>query len=311
MATTLTDIITDVAQKASIDTQNQVNMNNLIRWVNNTLDDVCQAYPWPWLHERYVFPSVVDITGTVGSVSVDCTNGSNVVTGTGTSFTAAYVGRFIQFSSSNDWYKITAVSSTTSLTIETEYAPATEASMDFRVRKVNYDLPTDMTRIIDIRQSRTPAKLVSVDVRTFDMFSPLTTSVGNPRAYYVWAYNNPSSLTGQNYAVTLFPVPDQAMIFEVRYIKRPPQLSAGTDIPAIPQIFADILVTGTLVHAYQWQNSPNTGGQKQQFKDALKDLIGKMPQTEDNVDIIQACDTVPGPMQIVPFPSQYGYPYSY
>lgn len=311
MSLTLNEVITDVAQKAGIDTQNQVNMNNLIRWVNLTQDTVCQAYPWDFLHERTVLTSVVDTTGTAVTDVADCTLASTTVTGTGTAFAATDVGRYIQFSSSNDWYKITARASTTSITIETGYAMATETAMTYTVRTFSYDLPTNMARIIDIRQFRTPAKLVPVDTRTFDSFQPLSSSTGNPRAYYVYSYNNSQSLTGQNYAVSFYPVPSLAMLFDVRYIRRPPQLSVGTDISVIPQIFANVLITGTLVHVYQWMNSPNTGGQKKQFEQEIKEMLNKMPPTEDMSHVLQACDSASSPSQVVPFPSQYGYPYSY
>ena len=311
MALTLTEIITDTAQKAGIDTQNQVNMNNLIRWVNMTQDTVCQAYPWAFLHERTTLTSVVDTAGVAATNVAACTLASTTVTGTGTSFAATDVGRFIQFSSSNDWYKITARASTTSITLETGYAMATEADMTYTIRTFSYDLPTNMARVIDIRQFRSPAKLVPVDTRTFDSFQPLSSSTGNPRVYYVYSYNNSQSLTGQNYAVSFYPVPSVAMLLEVRYVRRPPQLSVGTDISVIPQIFANVLVTGTLVHVYQWMNSPNTGGQKKQFEQEIKDMLNKMPQTEDMDHVLQACDMSPGPGQVVPFPSQYGYPYSF
>lgn len=307
MALTLTDIIEDVCQKTSIDKLNQSSINNLIRWVNQAQDDVCMAYPWLFLHERTTLTTVVDTEGS-STITVSATLASGTITGTGTSFASTDVGRFIQFESSNDWYKITAVASSTSLTVSPVYALATDTVMDFTIRTVSYDLPDDCQRVFDVRQYRTPVKLVALDTRTFDMLMPLQTDSGNPTSYHIYTYNNPQSLTGQNMSLVLNPIPSAVMLIEVRYIKRPPQLSVGTDISVIPQIYSKILITGTLVHAYQWINSPNTGGQAQQFKEELARMKGQMPQTEDMVHVIRACDDGNDGPTNIPYPSQYGNP---
>lgn len=309
MALTLTEIIDDVCAKASIDKQNQASMTNLIRWVNIVNNDICNRFAWPWMNSRTTISTVVDTEGT-SAITVACTQSLGTLTGTGTTFVSTDVGRFIQFSSSNDWYKITAVASTTSATIEPVYALTTESGMDFTIRTFTYDLPSDLKTMFDVRQYRSPQKLVQVDTRTFDTLIPDQTSTGSPRVYTLYTYSNPTSVTGQQYAIGFYPIPSAAMVIEVRYLRKPPSLSVGTDISIIPSNYQHLLIDGTLVHAYQWTNNPSTGGQKKVYEDGIKQMKSEMPPSLDLQHVIQAVDQGgynPSPVQ---YPSQYGWPYN-
>ena len=306
MPLTLDNIIDDTCQKASIDRQNQQNITNLIRWVNIVQSDICNRYAWPWLTSRTQVTSVIDKT----AGTVDATLGSTTVSGTTTSFASTDVGRFIQFSSSNDWYRISAQSSGTSLTLETAYAPATETGMTYTIRTFSYNLPNDVRQVFDVRQFRTPMKLVPLDTRYLDLLRPNQTATGNPRGYFLYVYNNPQSATGQNYAISFEPIPSVAMVIEIRYLIRPPSLSAGTDISVIPSNYQHLLIDGTLVHAYQWQGNPSTGGQKQVYEAGINQMKNEMPQSADIQHILQPIDQLSSNLNPVPFPAEYGFPYS-
>ena len=127
----------------------------------------------------------------------------------------------------------------------------------------------------------------------------------------MFTYSNPQSITGQQYAVTFEPVPSEAMVMEVRYLRRPPALSVGTDISIIPSNYSQLLIDGTLVHAYQYQNNPSTGGQKQVYEAGIEQMKKDMPQSVDIQHIIQAVDDTSGQISPVPFPQQYGNPWAF
>lgn len=62
--------------------------------------------------------------------TITATNGSTTITGSGTTFTLAMVGRYLKVNTAagdGNWYRITGFSSTTSLTIENKYDGATAA----------------------------------------------------------------------------------------------------------------------------------------------------------------------------------------
>ena len=68
---------------------------------------------------------------TTGTVSI--TNDTATVTGSGTTFTAAMVGRFIKVNADGFWYKITAFTSTTVITIEDTYQGTTVSGGAFTI----------------------------------------------------------------------------------------------------------------------------------------------------------------------------------
>lgn len=79
------------------------------------------------------------VTGTV-----TVTNGSQTITGSGTTFTAKMVGQWFQTTDGTDenWYKISAFTSATSLSLENVYLGASGGTKAFRIGQVP-DLPEE------------------------------------------------------------------------------------------------------------------------------------------------------------------------
>jgi len=73
--------------------------------------------------------SVADYT--TGTVTL--TNGSKAVTGSGTTFTAAMVGRYIQGSTDKYWYKIASYTNATSITLEKNFGGITVAGESYTI----------------------------------------------------------------------------------------------------------------------------------------------------------------------------------
>lgn len=78
--------------------------------------------------------------------TIIATNGSTTITGAGTTFTAAMVGRYFQVNDvtgDGNWYRITGFTSTTALTIENKYDGATTSGKNFVIAEI-FSLPEDM-----------------------------------------------------------------------------------------------------------------------------------------------------------------------
>jgi len=71
---------------------------------------------------------------TTGSVTV--TNNSATVTGAGTTFTAAMVGRWFQTTNDQFWYRIAGFTSTTVITLESVFEGTTGAAQDYTIGEV-------------------------------------------------------------------------------------------------------------------------------------------------------------------------------
>ena len=301
---TLDTILNEVFERASIDKLVQNHITLGIRWVNLTLQDISSRQAWPWLHDRETITTVVDKT----AGTVDATLASGTIAGTTTAWAATDVGRYIQFSSSNDWYKITAVASATSATISPVYAPATETGMTYTIRSLRYALSTDVDRVYDIRQYRSATKLIQVDTRDWDRLLPNQNQTGNPRYYSLFEYQTPASSTGQQWAIELQPSPSAAMLLEVRSIRKIVELGAGTAVPSLPAKWHPVLVDGATYLAYLWANSPNAAGMKAIYERGIQLMKDESSPSEDLQLVLQPWDGVGGSSRFAAFPSEFEQP---
>lgn len=81
---------------------------------------------------------------TTGTIAV--TNGSATVTGSGTTFTAAMVGRYLQITAATGdglWYKVSGYGSATSITLENYYQGTTVSGVAYQVAEA-FGLPEDL-----------------------------------------------------------------------------------------------------------------------------------------------------------------------
>ncbi len=81
---------------------------------------------------------------TTGTVSVS--NGSAIVTGSGTTFTASMIGRYFQITSATGdglWYKVSGFTSATSITLENFYQGTTVGTVNYQVAEA-FGLPEDL-----------------------------------------------------------------------------------------------------------------------------------------------------------------------
>lgn len=199
MALTYSNLETEVYEQTGLDSNSQTRVD---RWLNAAQNDICSRWPWTFMFGRETVVTVVDKTA--GTVSV--TAGATTVTGVSTAFASTDVGSFIQFQGENDWYLISAVTPTTTLTIATAYAQTANLSAGtYIIRKFFYSLSSAADRIIDIRNWSTPVKLVQIDPRTLDSVVPLMPATGNTYAYVAYGVDSSG-----NIQITPYPFPSNA-----------------------------------------------------------------------------------------------------
>lgn len=119
-----------------------------------------------------------------------------------------------------------------------------------------YSLPADMVTMRSIRNTDLDQEMVAVDLRDIDRASH--TSTGAPFAYAMNAAN-----------VQLYPVPDQAYPFEIRYWKLPADLVADGDTPVIPADYHRMLWYWACAEAYWSEDDGATGAQWEQRYNTL------------------------------------------
>ena len=117
--------------------------------------------------------------------TVDVTNGSATVTGNSTVWTSAMVGRKIRIASENAYYRIKAVGSGTSLTLEVLYQGTTKTlalgtNPAYSIYKDEYRLPADCDAYKIMRQIENAQALTSIEATAFDIYEPSPQAEGSP-----------------------------------------------------------------------------------------------------------------------------------
>ena len=297
--------VQEVGSQLRLDVTQSTQKTLCQRWLNQTQKEIWEADNWWFSQERAVVQTIVDKTA--GTVSVN--SGAATVTGVSTSFTSVDVGAFIQFSTSNDWYKITAVASATSLTIETNYVASTNLSAGtYTLRQMFYSMPSDCERILDARQTITPDYIEPVYFRDFDIFRANPSTTGNPTMMLVYGLNSSNVMK-----VTLYPFPSAIENIEVRYKKNAVDLSADTDTSLIPTKWSDtVMVDGAIARGltYLSTSDPKYLPVQQmvysRYKLGLRDMLNERDPDQAYHPIIDNRDkrrNTYGP--ILPF--KYGY----
>lgn len=113
-----------------------------------------------------------------GTVSV--TNNSTTVTGSGTTFTSAMVGRKIRVNTDNAYYRISAFVSATEITLEAPYQGSTDSGLSYSIYKDEYRLPSDLDTYKVIRQIEESVAMVDIEATAFDVIEPTPESEGSP-----------------------------------------------------------------------------------------------------------------------------------
>jgi hypothetical protein len=296
---TFTDLQNEVYDQCGLDSSDANNQTRVKRWCNFVQQDICARWPWPFLEGRESLATIPDFaTGTVA-----LTNASATVTGTGTGWTALQGDGtyFIQFSSFNDWYRVSARSSGTSLTMDTVYqGPTTTTNLTYILRKFFYSLSSSADEVLDVRNWNTPVKLIQVDFRTIDLINPVAQSTNAPYAFMMYGTDSSGNLVYSPY-----PFPTDARLFEFRTRKRPTDMSAGTDSPSIPNKYAHVIAFGAVAVGFAYLRKFD-GAQEwnAKFEGRLDGMKKEYRMSGDYQPVLGSIDTI-SRGRWIQFPASY------
>lgn len=301
----LTTLQTAIAQETGLDVT--ADATKLTAWINSAYAMVSGSFNWPWLLKNGTISTVADIT--TGTVSINA--GSTALTfssGPAASVAGNYMIKFT--ATSSDWYTISAhIAGATTATLASAFLGTGNISgAAYVLRKVYYSMPSDLDRVIDLRQAITKIKLVPVDLRTFDYYLPDPSATADPVYYAMAGYDTASP---PNWRVTLYPIPSQAINVQIRYLNAPTALSSGSDIPSIPVKFQDIIVFGALsMYGHEYIDDSRVVLAKQRFDTLLELMKRECSPIPDQLTVLQPWDLRPTyPTFRLRFPSNYPYPY--
>lgn len=295
---TLTDLQTEVYQHTGLDGTDTTVISNVLRWLNYAQQDLCARWPWPFLLGREAVATIPDYsTGTV-----DISNGGTAVTGHSTVFTTTHGdgSYFIQFAGTNDFYRVSARGSNTTLTLEAAFQGTTLSLATYILRKFFYSLSSSADEVVDVRNWNTPIKLIQADLRTIDTINPLVQSTSPGYAYMMFGVDS-----SMNNVFMPYPFPNDARLFEFKTKKRPVDMVNSTDAPSVPNKFAHVLAWGAIAVAFAFLRKLDLAqAWSAKFEGRIADMKKEYRQSEDNQSILASIDSV-SRSRWIQFPSSY------
>lgn len=241
---TFVNLYTELADRLrSYDPTIAGDLTKLKRWINMGQQYICGKRLWPFMLAEEIVQTVTDIT--TGTISI--TAGSSTVT-----FSSApavsVANRYLQVSTSNDWYQITAhTAASTTATISPAFVGTDNLTAGtYTIRKLLYTTTTPLIQILDMKQLVTPVRLMSLSPRGTDYFLPLYYSAGNP---YYYTMSSPSSTGTPQFSFMLSP--DSVMNIMVRGIKNLTDMTSDSDTPLIPTAWQDAIINVAAFYGFQ------------------------------------------------------------
>ena len=248
------------------DTEMETLVHNLIDNVQD--NDICgniHGYDFTWLKKYYE----INTTPTYSTGHVSVVQDSTTVTGNGTTFTSAMVGRVIKFSGDSEYYLILAFVSVTEITLQTAYIGTTLADSDYIIYCVNYALPSDFKRMEYIKQVGYKSDIPKMNDRQFSTLYPDEfETVGQEILGYIEGNMDSSS----NRQIRFYPVQIIRKRVYLGYIKKLPTINTTGATSLVPSRYHNLFVFKLAEEVYRMNDMESKA---QSAKDRLDDLLYK------------------------------------
>ncbi len=275
-------IKTDVMAKIGID---DTDVETVVdQALNDILQEICQSYNFSWLYGDSSFITVLPYnTGTVTA-----TEGSATVTGDGTTFTSAMVGR--KFQCENATYVISAYVSGTEVTLSTDYAGAGGAGLTYKIYQDEYSLSADVEDILSMRQENDPQKLTKWGIENLDKYYPQRNAFGYPAIYSIIGYDSSGYMK-----VAVYPIPAQARNIYYRFKYRVTEMSTDLDEPIVPLRYRWIIAKGALYTVAKYLDMPDIGTDyEREYRQGIAQIISADKKIDERIVKGQISDTEQG-----------------
>ena len=181
-------------------------------WLDHIQDDITRRYDFPFLTGF----TEIATTPTYETGTIDVTNASTAITGTGTSFASTMVGSYLKASGSAEYYQIASVESTTELTLTTNYLGDTDTALEYAIHKLFYDLPADFGKMKWAKQMVSARRLVPIPDFVFTDIVPNEFDSSGEVSGYI--------LSGQSSAgrqqIRFYPLQTSSKLIYISYKKK-------------------------------------------------------------------------------------------
>ena len=267
------EIITKVETETSAESDETTLLcQQKLDWIQ---DDICSRFDFSWLKDYgYINTTPVYDTGTV-----TVTQDSTTLTGAGTTFAAAMVGRYFKVDDDDNYYEISAYVSTTELTLASAYTGSTSAGASYNIYTVDYALATDFKKLVWVKQLITPRMMIDIPETPMSNWYPdmfLRGEDVDPDSY---------TLTGLNasgyYNIRFSPVQTTRKQIYYCYIKQLSTINTTGAISSIPTKWHDAFVYMLDVFVYNLIDIPQKA---QIYNNLYEQTIARMIEEDTKRD---------------------------
>ena len=222
------------------------------QFINYAFRDIIERRKWSWSisQSQFIFPNAV----TAGTVTV--TNNNNTVTGVGTNFLASMIGMQFRTSTLTPIYTITAVASTTSLTLDQPWGAASASAQGYKIYIAYQIPPTDFHAFTTVWDSNFSWNLwtdaTQAELNTYDA---QRAAQGTPYVVADFDYTNlafgGATISPQIPRFEIWPHQQSAYVIPFLYEKRFPDLNdSNGELPRF--IPGNVLLEGGLAQLARW-----------------------------------------------------------
>ena len=291
---TFEDLYGAIIARVKADPADSATLASVKEMLNTRYREICARKKWKWLRDDSMALYLND-TYTTGTATA--TNGSPIVTGTGTSWTEDMKGWFFRPTGAKNNYRVTAVQGTTSLHLNGPYVETTATDSTYKLVQAMIPLPPDAEDVDDMRIDGQPCPLTNIGpARMNYLRQTRPTMSGYPLAYTIegtTTYYGPilgEFLLGHDFltgattkSVHFFPMePDQEYRIHLVYKRTAPPLSLDTDVPLIPIEYRHVLFFLVLADWSMRNDNEQEGKYYESLgKDKLKEMQVKYVDTDD------------------------------
>lgn len=271
MATTFKDLFEGVLKRGHLRANDATALPLVKEWINNRYKSVARVRPWGWLLKQGIIDLIAQYT--TGTVTTD---GTATVTGSGTSWTSAMVGRRFKTNDFEEVYKISAVGGATSLTLNTTYKGADGSAKAYMILEPQYSLAADFNRLKDPHRSFTPYKLEPLGIGEMNRRWGFHGITGLPKHYTILPDPGTAKIN-----ILLYPASEEARTLYYDYFQVVTELSSDADEPLIPENYRDMLEVGAYADLLEYKDDSRSAYWEAQFQLRLAELAGDYALTDD------------------------------
>lgn len=209
-------------------------MRGFIHALETVLGKIRERGRWPFFQKE----GAITFVASYATGTVTCTNGSQTVTGSGTTFTSDMVGRRFR-AAGNELYTVSGWTSGTQIAITPAYVGSTAAGLSYSIVKDRYALPSDCERLLewwDATNQQYVKAVSSVELGNWANVANVTGTWPVMGAQFGWEGDGP--------LVMFYPAPTVAALIPIWYYRAPALADSPGDTIDLPTFMRPIVVQG-------------------------------------------------------------------